>query len=201
MTRILLYGLILGSCLPTAHCQANPRTNAATTPRAPRGDSSTMARIFKEDQKPRQDDLPPEEFKKKWGDINKADAERREQVLALLKSGDLSTGNDFQWAALIFQHGSSPNDYLLAHTLATIAVAKGKPNAIWVASATLDRYLESVGQPQIFGTQYQRKVGTTWTQEPYNRTLISDALRSALGVPSQAAQDKQLQEYNAHTPQ
>lgn len=160
-----------------------------------------MARIFKEDQKPRQDDLPPEEFKKKWGDINKADAERREQVLALLKSGDLSTGNDFQWAALIFQHGSSPNDYLLAHTLATIAVAKGKPNAIWVASATLDRYLESVGQPQIFGTQYQRKVGTTWTQEPYNRTLISDALRSALGVPSQAAQDKQLQEYNAHTPQ
>src|ERR1035441_8231423 len=94
MTRMLLYGLILGFCLPTAHCQANPRTNAAATARAPQGDSSTMARIFEEDQKPRQDDLPPEEFKKKWGDINKADAERREQVLALVKSGDLNTGSD-----------------------------------------------------------------------------------------------------------
>jgi hypothetical protein len=35
------------------------------------------------------------------------------------------------------------------------------------------------------------------TQEPYNRVLISDALRQQLGVPKQAAQQKQLEQFTA----
>jgi hypothetical protein len=31
----------------------------------------------------------------------------------------------FTWAAFLFQHGSGPNDFLLAHTLAMIAMKKG----------------------------------------------------------------------------
>jgi hypothetical protein len=42
------------------------------------------------------------------------------------------------------------------------------------------------------------------TQEPFNRSLISDAVRRQLGVPSLAAQQTQLEELNkqsisAHT--
>jgi len=92
------------------------------------------------------------------------------------------------------------NDYLLAHTLAMVAVSKGDASAIWIACATLDRYLVDIKQKQIFGTQYNRTTPaggsqTTWTQEPYDRTLISDALRQQLGVPSQDAQAKQLEAY------
>jgi len=39
------------------------------------------------------------------------------------------------------------------------------------------------------------------TQEPYNRGLISDALRRDLGVPSQAAQEEQRRQYEAERTQ
>ena len=81
-----------------------------------------------------------------------------------------------------------------------VAVSKGDPTAIWIAAATLDRYLENIKQKQIFGTQYSSSTPsgsqeTTWTQEPYDRRLISDALREQLGVPRQALQTRQLQAY------
>ena len=51
--------------------------------------------------------------------------------------------------------------------------------------------------PQIYGTQFNFTKDTPWTQDPYNRRLISDDLRRRLGVPSQAAQQKQLEKYKA----
>lgn len=143
-----------------------------------------MQKIYEADQKPRQNlaDLTPE----KWIVINREDAERRNQTAKLLADGQLHTGEDFNRAAFIFQHGSTPDDYLLAHTLAMIAVAKGDDSALWIGTATLDRYLQSVGKPQIYGTQF--KTGKDASQEPYNRNLISDSLRREMGVPSLAAQ-------------
>jgi hypothetical protein len=128
-------------------------------------------------------------------DLSRTDAERREQVRKLLASGALHTGKDYAEAAVVFQHGDSPSDYLLAHTLAMVAVSKGDSTAIWIASATLDRFLQEIGQKQIFGTQYFRGQEHGWTQEPYDRSLISDALRQQLAVPSQALQAEQLKQY------
>jgi hypothetical protein len=114
-------------------------------------------------------------------------------VRKLLADGALSTAADFRAAAFVFQHGGEPNDYLLAHTLAMIAVAKGEQAALWIATATLDRYLIAVGRPQIYGTQYSRDRATrAWTQEPYQRDLVSDALRAQLGVKTSVEQAAQL---------
>jgi hypothetical protein len=66
--------------------------------------------------------------------------------------------------------------------------------AIWIAAATLDRYLQNIGQKQIFGTQFlthSQNDPEGWTQEPYDRTLISDALWDQLGVPAQKVQEEQ----------
>lgn len=109
----------------------------------------------------------------------------------------LHTAVDFENAAFIFQHGDTADDYLLAHTLATIAVAKGRSSALWIAAATLDRYLHKIGQSQIYGTQYMTHPDAPWTQSPYNTALIPDALREELGVPSISAQKKQLEQYNS----
>ena len=153
--------------------------------------NAEMKAIFDEDQ------LVRSTAKIDWSVVSKSDAERREKTRKLLANGTLHTGKDFEEASFVFQHGDKPGDYLLAHTLAMVAVAKGDSNAIWISAATLDRYLESITQKQVFGTQYSRseKTGLTWTQEPYDRDLISDALRRQLGVPNQAAQAKQLEEY------
>lgn len=152
-----------------------------------------MQRIFEEDQKVRQPGV-----KIDWTAVSKSDAERREATQRLISDGKLHTGEDFEHAAFLFQHGSTPNDYLLAHALAMIAVKKGRDSALWIATATLDRYLHSMRQPQIYGTQFSWSTATApATQEPYNRTLISDALRRQLGVPSQAAQEEQRKQYDA----
>src|SRR5258708_35717868 len=82
--------------------------------------NSEMQRIFEEDQKVRQPGVNID-----WTAVSKADAERREATQKLLIDGKLHTGEDFERAAFLFQHGSTPNDYLLAHTLAMVAVKKG----------------------------------------------------------------------------
>lgn len=150
-----------------------------------------MQRIFEEDQRVRQPG-----FKIDWATVSKSDEKRREATRKLLNEGKLHTGEDFERAAFVFQHGSTSNDYLLAHALAMVAIKKGQSSALWIATATLDRYLQSIHQPQIFGTQYLTNPNQPTTQEPYDRGLISDALRHQLGVPSQVAQDEQRKQYD-----
>lgn len=82
------------------------------------------------------------------------DSVRRKRANQLLEQGVLKTGADFHDAAFIFQHGDKSDDYLLAHVLAMMAVNKGDPRGRWIAAATLDRYLQAIGQSQVFGTQY-----------------------------------------------
>lgn len=127
-----------------------------------------------------------------WNAVNKSDPERREQTRKLLAEGALHTGKDYEEASLVFQHGASAQDFLLAHTLAMVAVTKGDATAIWIASATLDRYLQKIGQSQVFGTQSSSHNGGMMTQEPYDSNLISDALRRQLGVPPLILQQEQL---------
>jgi len=161
--------------------------------------NAEMQRIFEADQKARisQNTMTEED----WAAIDNEEAERRHRTGKLLAAGQLHSAKDFAEAAFIFQHGGSPEDYLLAHSLALVAVAKGDAGSAWIAAATLDRYLQSIGKPQIYGTQFKfmPKSGVPATQEPYNRELVSDALRRQLGVPSLANQEEQLKQYNATT--
>jgi len=175
--------------LPTVSTDWDPQRSYAQEDRAV--SNAEMHRIFEEDQKPRQD--PGSISAQEWTIIGQHDAERRSQTRKLLADGQLHTGEDFTKAAFIFQHGSTPDDYLLAHTLAMIAVAKGDESALWIGTATLDRYLQSIGKPQIYGTQFKANADASATQEPYNRDLIGDTLRRQLGVPSVAAQQDQIE--------
>jgi hypothetical protein len=159
--------------------------------------NAEMKAIFSEDQRVRTGGADPAT----WG---KTDALRRDRTRQLLAQGALRNGKDFEEASYIFQHGDTPDDYLLAHTLACVAIAKGDSAAIWISAATLDRYLMAIGQSQIYGTQYGKRgadgqltENAPWTQEPYNRGLVSDALRAALNVPPQAQQQKQLDDMKA----
>lgn len=149
--------------------------------------NAEMSAIFKADQ----DDRRRPNID--WSVVGPADAKRKARTQELLDAGALHSGDDFYHAAFLFQHGDGPGDYLKAHLLAMIAAARGKPKAVWIASATLDRYLQSIGKPQVLGTQYSIPRGGAVTQEPYDKALVSDALRQALRVPSLAEQDKRRQ--------
>jgi hypothetical protein len=165
--------------------------------RTPEGGSAEMKRIFAADQADREMNMAaitPEQRLDWFNKIGPRDAQRRKQVMDLISRGELHTGEDFDEAALVFQHGEKPDDCLLAHTLATVAIAKGSSKSRWIAAATLDRYLQKIQQPQIYGTQYfiGPNQGDQFTQEPYNRQLILPSLRAAMCVPDQAAQQQVL---------
>ena len=178
--------------VPLLRVSKNWNPNRVYHPGESNQSNPEMQRIMDADQAVRQtlklSSLP-------WAEIDRQDAERRNQVLALLKNNALHSGKDFEQAAFVLQHGVGPNDYLLAHTLAMIALSRGNGGAVWIATATLDRYLQSVKQPQIYGTQFNTDAAGMWTQDPYDRDLLSDSLRRQLSVPARAAQQKQLDQY------
>jgi len=148
-----------------------------------------MAAIYKADQAFRQSQ---QSFEASAKQIEKDDAARREQVRALIDTGQLRAGEDFRLAAMVFQHGGEPRDYLFAHTLALIAMRKGDVGASWIAAASLDRYLRSIDRQQVFGLQF--KPGGA-ERQPFDDTLLSDALRLQLGIPTLAEQTAQMQQF------
>lgn len=138
---------------------------------------------------------------------------RRVKVKALLAAGELKTGEDFHEAAFIFQHADNTDNCLFAHILAMEAVLKGSDEAKWIEAATLDRYLQSIGQPQVFGTQYpldpnlphqahsavgsQGAFRTGRTLAPYNEQFLPDSARLDFCVPALVQQKENLAMFNA----
>lgn len=149
-----------------------------------------MTAIFDADQAARKDMA-----KIDWQTMDREDQGRRLRTQVLLDGGQLHSADDYYHAAFVFQHGHEPTDYLKAHALAVIATSRGKGSATWIAAATLDRYLQAIGQPQVYGTQFSSRDGT-WTQAPYRSDLLSDAVRQASRVPSIREQDAQRLQYS-----
>lgn len=150
---------------------------------------------------------------------NRHGVARRFEVRLLITKGEIETAADFHDAAVLFQHGESAEDYMMAHVLAIEALLKGDDSSKWLAAATLDRYLQIIGKPQIFGTQYDadtakdapqeqgkmvdaKVVNVKRTQAPYNEDLLPDRVRSDFCVPDLTQQKKNLQILNTgHYPE
>lgn len=182
----MLFSLALASLLGLA---AAPAPDATPTPTVQ--SNSEMTSIFDADQAARS--APQID----WAVVGPADGKRRARTEALLNAGQLHSADDFYHAAFVFQHGDKPEDFLKAHALALVAAAEGKPEAVWIAAASLDRYLQNIGQPQIYGTQYRRMGDSPWTQDPYRPDLLPDAVRRASHVETLAEQAEKLQEMQA----
>lgn len=159
--------------------------------------SAELRRLFDADQADRSTGVAD------WRPVSQRDEARRRRVLDILdRSAATLKAADFYHAAMVFHHGDSPNDYLLAHTLAVLAAANGHQDSAFLSAAALDRYLDSIGQPQIFGSQFHKPgEQKPWTQEPYNPELLSDFIRQAFGIPTLAKQREHLGELNKDAPE
>lgn len=154
----------------------------------PVANNPELERIYQEDQAERAKGRKP------GLDALERDRERLKRVAALLDAGAARTADDFFHAAQVYNHGATPEDYLRAHELAVLAASKGNSQALFLSAASFDRFLRAIGRPQVFGTQYTRQ-GNTATMEPLDRSM-SDALRTAFGVPSLKEQEARLKEMN-----
>ncbi|HWC15817.1 MAG TPA: hypothetical protein VG498_02340 [Terriglobales bacterium] len=123
-----------------------------------------------------------------------------------LAEGKIQTAKDYHYAAFIFHYGQEPSDYLYAHVLAVTAVNQGRHEGMWLSAASLDRYLVSMGQPQIFGTQFGA-LGTWETFRPaprdemvFDRGTVSDAIRTMWCIGPQAMHDQISSDMRAGRP-
>jgi len=121
-----------------------------------------------------------------WSIVGQRDAKRLARVKELYREGKLSASSDYFHAALVLQHGSVPEDYLLAHELAVVAVRKGYQGAAaWLAAASEDRFLQSIGRKQRFGTQLSNPIVVDGS--------VTDRLRDELSVPSLKEEEQNAQ--------
>lgn len=119
-----------------------------------------------------------------WEAISIKDEQREIRVKELLALGSLGSGAEYYHAAMILQHASAPDDYLLAHDLCVIAISKGEQKAKWLAAASMDRFLISIGRQQRFGTQFLSNKSFRPPHLVQVDPNVSDALRKELDVPT-----------------
>ncbi len=154
---------------------------------APTLDNARLAEIYKQDQADRQG--PIENLD--WEKVSARDRQRQDEVKAMLKRGEVVTGQDYFHAAMVFQHAMDKQGYKLAHELAWIGASMGSRSAKWLSAASWDRLLVSMGENQRFGTQYRQKDPANhkpgekmvFEMTPVDEDGTTDAMRKALNCP------------------
>jgi len=154
--------------------------------------SKVLLEMYQTDQKSRNHENVD------WEMLAVQDERHRTIVMRIIDLELLQTSKDHFHAAMIMQHGDESNDYKLAMQLATRAYRLDSTDniSLWLASAAEDRYLQSIGKPQIWGTQLQTDSNGIWTYEPFDKNKISDAERIARGIGSISEIEKRVTEMN-----
>jgi tetratricopeptide (TPR) repeat protein len=152
-----------------------------------------LYQIFQEDQGDRLND----DEHLDWSRINERDAQRRARVKEMLDSGMVIGVDDYYHAAMIFQHGTDSSSYRLAHDLALRAAELDSTHSMarWLAAASKDRYLWSIGKPQWYGTQFHLVDGK-WTIDPIDTTVVTDDDRRLWHVPALSQARRRAEEMN-----
>ena len=125
-----------------------------------------------------------------WKIVAPRDAARLKRVREMADAGALKQSDDFLHAAFVFQHGEKPEHYLQAHrwSMRAAELDPSSRSARWLACASEDRWLHSIGKPQVWGTQF----GPEGVAQPFDRNAKTDAERSAMAVPTLAEMDAMM---------
>ncbi len=140
-------------------------------------DNQTLKNMFDEDQGTRLND------KIDWKILLKQDSVRRSEVQVMINQNKLLTTNDYYRAAMIFQHGTDSVSYKMAMNLSKKAYVVDTSNhfALLLTVTSLDRYLLSIGKPQIYGTQFMIRENK-WYLRDFDTTIVTDNERKRYGA-------------------
>ncbi|MFH0733088.1 MAG: hypothetical protein V1773_01405 [bacterium] len=140
-------------------------------------DNIKLKKMYEEDQSSRKVE------KIDWVKLSKEDSVRRIKVYKMIGQNMLSTANDYFYAAMIFQHGKDSTSYKLANDYSKKAAGMDTTNALfrWLSAASYDRYVLSIGKPQIYGTQFLI-IKNKYYLSDFDTTKVTDAERIYYGT-------------------
>ena len=140
--------------------------------------------IYEEDQKDREGG--PDNID--WEKLKISDEKRLAKVKELYSQGFIKTSEDMFYAAMIFQHGKTPENLKIAMELAKKSWKLGNSDGKWLYPRAEDRYLLSINKAQIWGTQYIReKSNEPWRlQEPFDKATKTEKERKEMGIDIEA---------------
>jgi len=181
---LLIALLALASCKQ----ESNPAISEAHE-QAP--DNTELIKIYQNDQADRQTDNID------WSAVSQRDNARQKRVYELLDSNKVKTSQDYQHAAMVFQHGNDSVAYGMAVKLMRKSIELDSTANKWLLAAAIDRNLLSRNKPQIYGTQYQKMGDEPWKLGDMDTTRISDAERIEYGVETLAQQREKVKNMNS----
>src|SRR5256885_15760184 len=111
---LLVLNLLLFLSLVLRPLFVLPSVAAQSTEKPDVKDNQELSRLMDEDQADR---MPASGKSIDWKTVGLRDGQRLNRVKEIYERNQLHTGNDYFNAALILQHGNTPEDYLLAHEL------------------------------------------------------------------------------------
>ncbi|GIK71453.1 MAG: hypothetical protein BroJett021_04410 [Chloroflexota bacterium] len=122
--------------------------NLSAPPALPPGDLSANEQIrymYETDQRDR--------LALRFLQLNQRDQARAQQILELHQQKMIRTPADLYQSAMILQHGTTPDHYELAYLFAKEADEAGFEGAEGLWKAAYDRWMLSIGESQMYGTQ------------------------------------------------
>ena len=113
--------------------------------------SEELQKIVQADQADRKNwsNLTPEEM----AEVVVRDVVRRKRVGEIFGEGCFSKPEDYGAAALVFQHGDSPDHFYQVFVWAKRGVELGDAKQKDLMAIGIDRYLVNIGKKQLFGSQ------------------------------------------------
>jgi len=165
--------LLLILILSMIGCASTPRTLASLPFKSCHEDtvrqelrSKELQDLVKADQEDRA--LPPE--KMQWEQVLPRDENRRKRVGEIFGEGCFKDSKDYAAAALIYQHGNTPDHFYQTFLWAKKALDLGDPSQSRLMVMGLDRYLVNIGHKQLFATQANKPGNECWCMEEVEKS-------------------------------
>jgi hypothetical protein len=144
--------------------------------------SDEVQKIVAADQSDRQD--PDRIFRDEIfrNQVLKRDEARRKRIGEIFGEGCFQKAADFSAAALVFQHGNTPDHFFQTYIWSKRAVDLGDTSQKRMMGLGIDRYLVNIGQKQLFASQASKPLDSAcWCLEQVEETYPDSDRKATTG--------------------
>lgn len=192
----LILIFLLSGCASVPKVQAlEPHVSCLQDSKRLEARSKELSEIVKADQDERQNwqNKTSEEMMR----VADRDVSRRKRVGEIFGEGCFSKAADYSAAALVYQHGDSPDHFFQTFIWSKKGVDLGDKSQERMMALGIDRYLVNIGQKQLFGSQANKPSDSKcWCLQKVEKSF-PDKRRSEVARKNLAQAFDWLKELNA----